>query len=219
MKQTKLRIELAGREALLCLDDAQIARELTAAVLRFGRRCEFGLCTTLDELRERVARDKPCVVLVDVGLLDGASLDDTLLHLTESAPVVVLAPPERQVELARWVAEGDVEFIAKAGGFAPLAAGFLVRRLRWAERAESAVGLPWRELPPDFASILRHEINNPLTGILGNAELLLAHYRERLPLAALQRLETVVDLAVRLRETTRRLSHLWERQHEHARSA
>ena len=53
--------------------------------------------------------------------------------------------------------------------------------------------------------MLRHEINNPLTGILGNAEMALAH-RERLPDAAAKRLEIVVDLAVRLRETIRRLS-------------
>jgi signal transduction histidine kinase len=60
-------------------------------------------------------------------------------------------------------------------------------------------------MPPEFAEVLRHEINNPLTGILGNAEMVLAH-RDRLPAAAAKRLEIVVDLAVRLRETIRRLS-------------
>jgi signal transduction histidine kinase len=64
-------------------------------------------------------------------------------------------------------------------------------------------------LPIDTAEILRHEINNPLTGILGNAELVLSH-RERLPPADALRLQTVVDLAVRLREATRRLSNAWE---------
>ena len=58
--------------------------------------------------------------------------------------------------------------------------------------------------------ILRHEMNNPLTGILGNAELLLAEVRRkndgRLPNGGQQRLETIAALAVRLRETVRRLS-------------
>ena len=54
-----------------------------------------------------------------------------------------------------------------------------------------------------------HEINNPLTGILGNAELLLSH-GTRLPAMDVQRLQTVVELAVRLRETIRRLSDAWE---------
>ena len=66
-------------------------------------------------------------------------------------------------------------------------------------------------MPDDVAEIFRHEINNPLTGILGNAELLLSH-GVRLPTAGTQRLQTVVDLAVRLRETIRRLSDAWDSQ-------
>jgi signal transduction histidine kinase len=64
----------------------------------------------------------------------------------------------------------------------------------------------------DFGEILRHEVNNPLTGILGNTELLLAR-RDRLPPAAVERLETIAGLAVRLRETVRRLSNAWEEEH------
>jgi signal transduction histidine kinase len=66
----------------------------------------------------------------------------------------------------------------------------------------------------EFGEVLRHELNNPLTGILGNAELLLAEMRRhddgRLPPGGLQRLETIAALAVRLRETIRRLSQEWE---------
>ncbi len=61
------------------------------------------------------------------------------------------------------------------------------------------------EWAADFGEILRHEVNNPLTGILGNAEMLLAG-RDRLPASAVERLETIAHLAVRLRETVRRLS-------------
>jgi len=63
-----------------------------------------------------------------------------------------------------------------------------------------------------------HEVNNPLTGILGNAELLLAR-RNRLPAATVTRLETIAELAVRLRETVRRLSNAWEARNDHVRSA
>jgi signal transduction histidine kinase len=65
-----------------------------------------------------------------------------------------------------------------------------------------------------FGELLRHELNNPLTGILGNAELLLAEVRRKndgqLPNGGQQRLETIAALAVRLRETVRRLSQDWE---------
>jgi signal transduction histidine kinase len=74
------------------------------------------------------------------------------------------------------------------------------------------------DLAGDFGEILRHEVNNPLTGILGNTELLLAR-RDRLPPGAVERLETIAELAVRLRETVRRLSNAWEEHHETARPA
>ena len=65
-----------------------------------------------------------------------------------------------------------------------------------------------------FGEVLRHELNNPLTGILGNAELLLAEVRRtndgHLPNGGQQRQETIAALAVRLRETVRRLSQDWE---------
>ena len=67
----------------------------------------------------------------------------------------------------------------------------------------------------DFGTVLRHELNNPLTGILGNAELLLADMRRKnleLPGAAQARLETIAELAVRMRETVRRLSEEWHAQ-------
>jgi signal transduction histidine kinase len=68
----------------------------------------------------------------------------------------------------------------------------------------------------DFGEVLRHELNNPLTGILGNAELLLVELqRNQLPLPEQlrPRLETIAALAVRMRETVRWLSEDWK---EHA---
>jgi signal transduction histidine kinase len=65
----------------------------------------------------------------------------------------------------------------------------------------------------DFGAILRHELNNPLTGILGNAELLLVELRRKnveLPPQAQARLETIAALAVRMRETVKRLSECCE---------
>ncbi len=103
------------------------------------------------------------------------------------------------------------ELVARRGDFIPLAACLVERRLRWAQRSELSAGSPWAEMPDDVAEIFRHEINNPLTGILGNAELLLSH-GVRLQAADTQRLQTVVDLAVRLRETIRRLSDAWDSQ-------
>jgi len=204
---------------LLGTADDAVSHRIAIAILKSGQACRFVPAATLGGMHEATRRGLPCVVLVDDRMLGSAPLEETLLRLTEFAPVALVAGPERGGEVSRWVARGDVEFISRVGDFAPLAAAIVVRRIRWAEQAESAAGAPWKELPADFARILRHEINNPLTGILGNAELLLAHNRERLPVAAVQRVETIVDLAVRLREATRRLSNSIEAERQEVRSA
>lgn len=123
----------------------------------------------------------------------------------------MLGGSESQAEVSRLVAQGDVEFVARTVDFVSLPVSLVERRLRWADQSESSMGAPWAEMPADVAEIFRHEINNPLTGILGNAELELSH-GARLPAADTQRLQTVVELAVRLRETIRRLSDAWQTQ-------
>ena len=131
---------------------------------------------------------------------------------------MLLGPAERQAEAAPLVATGDVEFVARVGDFIQLAAGFVERQLRWAAKSESLLSPPWAEFHGDLGEIFRHEINTPLTGILGNAGLLLAH-RERLSTVDTQRLQAVVDLAVRLRETIRRLSNAWQSRSRNLQSA
>jgi signal transduction histidine kinase len=161
------------------------------------------------ELRRQSASFSPRVILLDEEILMGAPLLESLRQLSEAAPLILVAGIARQTETEKLVAEGDVDFVARSGDFAGLAASLVERRLRWAERSETPLGAPWTGFPAETAEIFRHEINNPLTGILGNAELVLSH-RARLPPADAQRLQTIVDLAVRLRETTRRLSNAWE---------
>ncbi len=123
--------------------------------------------SSLLQLRLLVARATPRVILVDHELLQGASLAEPLRQLAAKASVILLAPPERQAEVARLVAGGELEFVARVGDFVPLAIGLIERRLRWAAMSNSVLGPPWAELPGDIATIFRHEINNPLTGILG----------------------------------------------------
>lgn len=49
----------------------------------------------------------------------------------------------------------------------------------------------------ELVARVRHEINNPLTGVLGQAQLLL---REELSDKARKRVQTIEELAVRLRD-------------------
>jgi two-component system NtrC family sensor kinase len=54
----------------------------------------------------------------------------------------------------------------------------------------------------DLVARVRHEINNPLTGVLGQSQLLL---REELSDRARKRAETIEDLAIRMRDIVAQL--------------
>jgi signal transduction histidine kinase len=54
----------------------------------------------------------------------------------------------------------------------------------------------------DLVASVRHEVNNPLAGVLGHAQLLL---REDLSPAVRRRIETIEQLAGRIREAIARL--------------
>jgi len=54
----------------------------------------------------------------------------------------------------------------------------------------------------DLVAFVRHEINNPLTGVIGQTQLLL---REDLTETARRRVETIESLALRIRDTVAQL--------------
>lgn len=58
------------------------------------------------------------------------------------------------------------------------------------------------EQTADLVARIRHEINNPLTGVLGQAQLLL---REDLSERSRKRVKTIEDLALRLRDVVAQL--------------
>ncbi|MGA7855377.1 MAG: histidine kinase dimerization/phospho-acceptor domain-containing protein [Candidatus Acidiferrales bacterium] len=216
--QMQERKAMAPCRTLIGIADAGLAARLAREIEGDRPPESVRIARSLSHLVDLMDEYSPRVILLDDHLVHGAPLMELIRQLTEGASVVLLAAPERQEEVIRLIAEGDLEFVARVEDFVPLAASLVERRLRWAARSESSLGAPWAGMPEDIAEIFRHEINNPLTGILGNAELLLAH-GARMPAMDMQRLQTVVELAVRLRETIRRLSDAWESRAQSARAS
>jgi signal transduction histidine kinase len=202
---------IAERGALLASADPAVAERLSAEIKRLPNAPPALIASSLLQLRLLASRHAPEALFIDGDLIEGAPLAEALRPFSAIAPVILLDAPRRQAEIARLVAEGDVEFVARVGDYISIAASLVERRVRWTRMSESLLGPPWAAVHGDLGTIFRHEINNPLTGILGNAELVLGH-GERLSAIDTQRLQTVVDLAVRLRETIRRLSNTWERR-------
>ncbi len=62
----------------------------------------------------------------------------------------------------------------------------------------------------ELVAVVRHEINNPLTGVIGQAQLLL---RDELNPTARRRVETIEQLAGRIRDTVARLRDV-QRPHQ-----
>jgi signal transduction histidine kinase len=54
---------------------------------------------------------------------------------------------------------------------------------------------------------VRHEINNPLTTVIGNVELLMERYEKKDP-ELVSRLEVILNNALRIAEITRRLQEI-----------
>lgn len=224
---------------LLVSDDAVLRATARCELENIDERRHVSSVSTVDAARRIVEDAAPAVILLtEAARTQGAGelhqhaerLDAAVSSLATYAPVVVIGDAEHQTELSGLVAAGAADYVVRAGGCLTVALGLVERRLRKAQGDAQALPAHEESLEPprkealveldreDFGEVLRHELNNPLTGILGNAELLLSEIRRksdgRLPQGAPQRLETIAALAVRLRESVRRLSTEWEsRQH------
>jgi signal transduction histidine kinase len=215
---------------LLVSDDARLCTAARRAFESRGAGLRVAAVSTVAAARRIVEDAAPAVILLEETAVtaDGQEntgraprLDLAVSALAAYAPVVVMGAADHEGELAHLVAAGSANFVSRTEGGLPVALGLVEQRLRQAQRRWQApprgVSEGAGSSREPFSEILRHELNNPLTGILGNAELLLAELRRkndgRLPSGGQQRLETIAALAVRLRETVRRLSEDWEAQH------
>jgi signal transduction histidine kinase len=210
----------ADRTVFLITRDHALAERLAEESLSVpegagesAARYQLPVAGRLEQARARLRSIVVSVILLDDSIVPGGQpLGCVAEELSVFAPAIVLAAPERQAELSELVAGGRVDVVVRSGNFFPVLLALLARHFRPAEESSGLV------LPASFLESLRHEVNNPLTGILGNAEMLLAR-REQLPAAAAQRLETIAELALRVRESLRRLTWAWEDRRDVARTA
>jgi signal transduction histidine kinase len=218
MGNVEQTILLVSNNANLC---AAMRRELES--IAAGVRVAAAGCVAA--ARRILELSAPVVIFLEADSLaaepDGPrgmapSLEAVVASLAIHAPVVVLGEREKRAELAGLLEAGAADFVEGNKDFLADARAVIERRLRMAKQGGRDVEF-FDALDGDFGEVLRHELNNPLTGILGNAELLLAEIHRkndgRLPSGGEQRLETIASLAVRLRETVRRLSQEWEERH------
>lgn len=110
-----------------------------------------------------------------------------------AVPVLILLSPGEEDAASSLLAYDHIDLIVRTGAHLPLLAACLRRALRRRQ-------FGWEEI----GRLVRHEINNPLTGVLGNAELILAGPNS-LPVPVRNRLSVIINLAVRMRDVVRTL--------------
>jgi signal transduction histidine kinase len=207
---------LVSNDAGFC---AAMRREFDLSALRV----RAAAVSSVAAARRILEEDSPGVILLEEDAVacecmetrEGwPSLEAVVAPLAVYAPVVVIGPAEKRGELAGLIEAGAADFVVRKTSAFAEARGLIQQRLRQAEQDLAGAPDALDDNEEDFGEVLRHELNNPLTGILGNAELLLAEIRRKkdgkVPKGGEQRLETIATLAVRLRETVRRLSEEWE---------
>ena len=218
-----------GAVLLICSDMLLTRRYLTE-LANSGGPHHAPVAASVAEAEEMLRGWTPHVIVLDESCIetdagyataDGTlktpnTIETTVALLTQHAPVVVVASAQHQDALAFLIGAGAVDLVARLGNFIPVTLGLVMRRAQLGEQVLYGAPIE-RERSRDFGEMLRHEVNNPLTGILGNAEMLIK-LRAEMPHHAVARLETIAELAVRLRETIRRLSDCWEAQHDSARA-
>jgi signal transduction histidine kinase len=211
---------------LLISPDAGLCSAVRSALQQSEPACHIATVANFAAARHTVAELSPDVIVLQESSLRPlqdashpwlAPLSDMVATLAGFAPVVVLGDEETPPALASLIAAGAADFVESGEAHLPVATACVEKRLHSARRfgpdpGSTGKAITTTEMLRDenFGELLRHELNNPLTGILGNAELLLAELRrvngERVSPSDLKRLEIIAALAVRMRETVRRLS-------------
>jgi len=207
---------LVSNDAGFC---AAMRKEFDASPLRV----RAASVSSVAAARRVLEQNAPGVILLEEDAVaaesEGArglapSLEAVVAPLAVHAPVVVIGPAEKRWELSGLIDAHAVDYVTREGECLSAAFRSVQLRLQQARQETAAVPEILEIEKEDFGEVLRHELNNPLTGILGNAELLLAEIHRKndgkIPRGGEQRLETIASLAVRLRETVRRLSQQWE---------
>jgi hypothetical protein len=120
-------VDTIDRRALFGVVDATLAERLNRETERFAGFGPVAVASDLAELRRQSASFSPRVILLEEEILIGAPLVESLRQLSEAAPLILVAGAARQSEIAGLVSEGDLDFVARAGDFAALAASLVER--------------------------------------------------------------------------------------------
>lgn len=180
------------------LVEASLAEECTGSPLR--PMVALTRARSLAEARAALRDHMPFVVLLDLGLPDSVGLETlSAMRAACDLPIVVLTGLADEETALEALKTGAQDYLFK-GDVAP---GTTLRALRYAiERRDQERELArsrWLAGIGETVLAVLHEINNPLTSLVMNAELVAAGDNDRATIQA------ILQSARRISEVTRRL--------------
>lgn len=202
-----LRVLVAAHDPLLRLLVVAVLAEL---------RCETDVVADGAEAWRAFEQSQPDLVLLDLDLpvVDGLEVCRRIRELDErrEAFIVLLTGRDHPEDLELVLDAGGDEFIVKPTTPEDLRARLVVARRRIAQdaarrRAEAELSTTrWLAGIGEAMFALQHEINNPLSALLGSAELMIMELEEKGERSEL--LDIIHEQGLRIAEVVRRLRRL-----------
>jgi hypothetical protein len=139
-------MKLTSRTIFIISGDSATADRCMEELAAYGGHKRTLVVGTVEQARKRMGHNAPAAVFLDESAIDIVNRNETLESavalLTENAPVVVAAAPEKQTSMSFLIISGAVDFVARSGQFLPIVAGMLDRRVRMSERATGTIQFP-----------------------------------------------------------------------------
>jgi signal transduction histidine kinase len=192
------------RKLVVLEPDRHLGQEILNILAAADLHLEMSLASSPTQAGARLD-ERPA----DLLLCDPAGEPETIEPLLDRAArecgAIIVVEPGLEEWLGAWVERRHMDYLIKAGDFVRLLPA-LVRKQMARRELETRLAEMDRLVATarELTSTVRHELNNPLTGILGNAELMLQH-RRGLSQENIQRLEAIVELVVRMRQYLKEL--------------
>ena len=110
-------MNLTSRTIFIISGDLVLAQRCFEELAGFGGRYRTLIVGTVEQARKRIGRSAPAAVFLDESAIDivhgGETVESAVAMLTETAPVVVAAAPEKQAGMAFLITSGAVDFVAR----------------------------------------------------------------------------------------------------------
>lgn len=200
---------------VLFADDDIIARTLLAAVLADLGHEATSACDGEAAWSAFEREPVPLVILdINMPLLDGLAVCRRIREhvLGSDTFVLVVTARDGREDLAAVLAAGADDYVTKPSSPENLRARLEIadRRIQQNQARRSAelelARSRWLAGIGETTIALEHEINNPLSALLGHAELLLME--EEIPAPQREQLKIILEQAARIADVVRRLARL-----------